>query len=63
MAEGEMFYITVLDGSLQLKREGGTKVLKVFRSREEALQYAQVMMAKQRSSFRIQDRQGNWQTL
>lgn len=63
MAEGQAFYITAADKGWNLKREGGTKVLKVFVSREEALQYAQVMIAKQSSRFRLQDKKGHWQTV
>lgn len=63
MGEGQAFYITATGMGWNLKREGGTKILKVFGSREEALHYAQIMIAKQSSRFRLQDRQGRWQTV
>jgi hypothetical protein len=63
MADRPEYYLTAWEGAWQLKKVGGVKVLKTFADKAQAMAFAQVMIAKQNASFRLQNPDGTWQTM
>jgi hypothetical protein len=59
----ESFYITETTKGWNMKKVGGTKILRVFASREEAIMHAQTMISRQKATISVQSRQGIWQKL
>lgn len=63
MPESQAFYLSPHEGTWQLKRVGGVKVIRSFADKAAALAYAQVMISKQHAELRIQNPDGTWQTM
>ncbi len=63
MSGKEDYYFVPVAGHWRMKRVGGTKVLRTFSSKAEAIAYAQTLIAKQQASFRLENPDGTWENL
>jgi len=63
MAQGKEYYLTATEEGWRLKKAGGTKVVRTFQTRPEAIAWAQLMISRQQATFRLQDKRGVWEVL